>query len=446
MDQREEEVKENKKEESNQKLQTDLTQLKWKSSSSKNYFWFVVMLVLVFYIGTAWGGRQKVDFQEPSGEVASFLKNLSDPKDLFDNPEKNKPDKVDFDIFWEAWKELDQKYIDEDKLDSQKRVYGAINGMVKALDDPYSGFMDPEQTRDFNTDMEGKFEGIGAELGVKDNILTIIAPIEGMPAEAAGLRSGDRIIKIDGKVAADITIDEAVKKIRGSKGTEVVLSIFRNGEDMTRDITIVRDTIEVKSVEYEIKEDGIAYIKIIKFSQDTDKEFNKIVTQVIADNTRGIVLDVRNNPGGFLDVAVEMISKFVSKGKVVVWEQGRDDKKVPYKAKGGDSLVSLPIVALVNEGSASASEILAGALRDIKKAELIGKKTFGKGSVQQLEDLHDGSSMRITIAKWLTPSGQSIHEVGLDPDIEVEITNDDYENDRDPQFDRAMEEIRKKIQ
>jgi carboxyl-terminal processing protease len=281
---------------------------------------------------------------------------------------------------------------------------------------------------------------------MKDDVLTIIAPIEGMPAEAAGLRSGDRIIKIDGEVASDITIDEAVKKIRGPKGTEVVLSIFRNGEDMTRDITIIRDTIEVKSVEYEAKENGVGYVKIIKFSQDTDKEFNKIVTQAIADNTRGIVLDVRNNPGGFLDVAVEMISKFVPKGEVVVWEQGRDDKKVPYKAEGGDSLSSLPIVVLVNEGSASASEILAGALRDINKAELIGKKTFGKGSVQQLEDLHDGSSMRITIAKWLTPSGQSIHEVGLDPDIEVEITSEDFENDRDPQLDRAMEEIRKKIQ
>ena len=170
------------------------------------------------------------------------------------------------------------------------------------------------------------------------------------------------------------------------------------------------------------------------------------MTKIIADNTRGIVIDVRNNPGGFLDVSVEMISKFVPKGEVVVWEQGRDDEKDAYQARGGDSLSGIPVVVLVNEGSASASEILAGALRDIRGAQLVGKKTFGKGSVQQLEDLSDGSSMRITIAKWLTPSGQSIHDVGLDPDIDVEITSEDYDNERDPQLDRALEEIKKQIQ
>lgn len=412
----------------------------------RGYFWLIIIAVLAFYVGAAWGKRDRSMTPAPSKEVASFLKNLSDPKALFVDPEKDKPDELDFDIFWEAWKKLDQSYVDEENLDPQSRVYGAIKGMVNALDDPYSGFMDPEETKDFDTDMKGSFEGIGAELGMKDNILTIIAPIEGMPAEAAGLRAGDRIIKINGEVASDITIDEAVRKIRGPKGTEVTLTILRNGESMTQDITIVRDKIEVESVEYEAKEDGVAYVKIIKFAEDTDKEFNKIVTQIIADNTRGIVVDVRNNPGGFLDVAVDIISKFVPKEEVVVWEQGRDDKKNAYKARGGDSLSGVPVVVLVNEGSASASEILAGALRDIKSAQLIGKKTFGKGSVQQLEDLNDGSSLRITIAKWLTPSGQSIHEVGLEPDIDVEITNEDFENERDPQLDRALEEIRKKIQ
>ncbi len=406
----------------------------------------IIVAVLAFYVGTAWGKRDQATTPAPSKEVASFLKNLSDPKALFVDPEKDKPNEVDFNIFWDAWKKLDQKYVDEEKLDPQSRVYGAIDGMIRALNDPYSGFMNPEETKDFNSDMKGSFEGIGAELGMKDNILTIIAPIEGMPAETAGLRAGDRIIKINNEISSDITINEAVKRIRGPKGTEVTLTILRNGEDMTRDIIIVRDKIEIKSVEYEVKENGVAYVKIIKFAEDSDREFNKLVTKIIADNTRGIVVDVRNNPGGFLDVSVDMISKFVPKGEVVVWEQGRDDEREAYQARGGNSLSGIPVVVLVNEGSASASEILAGALRDIRGAQLVGKKTFGKGSVQQLEDLSDGSSLRITIAKWLTPSGQSIHEVGLDPDIDVEITNEDYDNERDPQLERALEEIRKKIQ
>lgn len=412
----------------------------------RKYFWLIIIVVLAFYVGAAWGKRDRSIEPVPSKEVASFLKNLSDPKALFVDPEKDKPGEIDFNIFWEAWKKLDQNYVDEEKLDPRSRVYGAIEGMVRALDDPYSGFMDPEETKDFDSDMKGSFEGIGAELGMKDGMLTVIAPIEGMPAESAGLRAGDRIIKINDEIASDVTIDEAVKRIRGPKGTEVTLTILRNGEDMTRNITIVRDKIEIKSVEYEAKEDGVAYVKIIKFAEDTDKEFNKIVTQIIADNTRGIVVDVRNNPGGFLDVAVDIISKFIPKGEVVVWEQGRDNKRISDKARGGDSLSGIPVVVLINEGSASASEILSGAFRDIRGAQLIGKKTFGKGSVQQLEDLNDGSSLRITIAKWLTPSGQSIHQVGLEPDIDVEITNEDFENERDPQFDRALEEIRKKIQ
>ena len=324
-------------------------------------------------------------------------------------------------------------------------LYGSIKGMVGALGDPYSGFMDPEETKDFQTDMHGSFEGIGAELGMKDGVLTIIAPIEGMPAERAGLRSGDKIIKIDEEIASDLTIDEAVKKIRGPKGTEVKLTILREGAQSTQDISITRDTIEIESVIYEKFEGGVGYLRIARFAEDTASEFDKAVSMIIADNIKGIIVDVRNNPGGYLDRAVTMISRFVPKGDVVVWEKGRDGNMIPTKAEGGDSLGDVPVIILINEGSASASEIMAGALRDIKKSLLIGKKSFGKGSVQKLEDFGDGSSLRITIAKWLTPSGQSIHEAGLDPDIEVEITNEDYENERDPQKERAIEEIEKQI-
>ncbi len=435
----------------NSEIQKDYSQESIVSSPRKNSkkktFWVVLFIVIAFYVGVAWGKKANPIATIPSGEVSSFIKNLSNPKELFvSDPEKNKPDEVDFNLFWEAWKKVDQKYVDEGDLNPQERVYGSIRGMIGALGDPYSGFMDPSETKDFNTDMEGSFEGIGAELGMKEGILTVIAPIEGMPAEKAGLRAGDKILKINEEVTADITIDEAVKKIRGEKGTNVTLTVMRNGDGKTQDITITRGKIEIKSVTYEQKEDGIAYVRIKKFSEDTSNEFNRVIAQMIADNTKGIVLDMRNNPGGFLSIAVEMASKFVPKGEPVVWEEGRDGQRSAYKALGGDSLSEIPVLVLINEGSASASEILAGALRDLKGHVIVGKKSFGKGSVQQLDNLEGGSSLRITIAKWLTPSGQSIHEVGLEPDIKVDISNEDYDNDRDPQLDRALEEIKNKIQ
>ncbi len=413
---------------------------------TKKFFLFVIVIVIAFYVGVAWGKGITEQKSETSQKTANFIKNLSDPTDIFSNADKDKPEEVDFSIFWDAWVRIDKRYIDKDKLDPQARMYGAISGMVGALEDPYSGFMDPEETKDFGTDMEGSFEGIGAELGMKDGILTIIAPIEGMPAEKAGLRAGDKIIKINDDITSDITIDKAVKKIRGKKGTDVSLTILRGDEAVTREITITRGRIEIKSAIYEKKDGGIAYIKIKKFADDTSKEFNKAVSLAIADNTKGIVLDLRNNPGGFLNISVDIVSKFVPKGEVVVWEQKGDGSKTSYKARGGGSLSDMPMVILINEGSASASEIVAGALRDINQTILIGKKSFGKGSVQQLESLRDGSSLRITIAKWLTPLEKSIHEVGLEPDIEVGLTNEDFENKRDPQYDRAMEEIKKLIQ
>lgn len=426
-----------------------------KPDRNKNTSWNILVVslavILAFYIGVAWGKKsiQKASdtvANGPSESVSNFLKNLSNPQDLFENTETNKPGKVDFDIFWTAWDKMDKKYVDQSKLDPENMVYGAIKGMVASIGDPYSGFMDPEETNEFNIEMEGSFDGIGAELGIKDGVLTVVAPIEGTPAKNAGIRAGDKILKIDGEITSDMSVEDAVKRIRGKKGTEVTLTIVRNGESKTQDITIKRDRIEIKSIIYDKKEGGIAHIRITKFAEDTTKEFNKAVAQAIADGTKGIIVDVRNNPGGFLDVAVDIASKFMPKGEVVVWEQGRDGEKKEFRARGGDSLSEVPVVVLMNEGSASASEILAGALRDVKKAKLIGKKSFGKGSVQQLEKLSDGSSLRITIAKWLTPSGQSIHEVGLSADLEVEMTEDDFKNNRDPQLDKAIEELKNIIQ
>lgn len=409
------------------------------------FFVIVAAVILIFYLGFAWGAKRNAWRAAPSEATREFIKLLSDPKDLLKNAEKNKPEKVDFDIFWKAWQEVEKKYVDQKKLDPQAMVYGAIKGMVNSLGDPYSGFMDPEETKDFGEDITDSFEGIGAELGMKEGILTIIAPIEGTPADKAGLRAGDKIFKISGELTADITVDEAVNKIRGPKGTEVTLTIVRNGDSKTQDIVIVRDKIEIKSVIYEKKEDGIAYIRITKFSEDTSREFNREITKAIADGSRGLILDLRNDPGGYLNVSVEVASKFIPRGEVVVWEQDRDGNKNGYKALGGDVLSEMTTVVLINEGSASASEILAGALRDKKGVKLIGKQSFGKGSVQQLETLSDNSSLRITIAKWLTPNGDSIHEVGLKPDIEVEITEEDFNNQRDTQLEKAIEELKNQI-
>jgi len=380
-----------------------------------NFFVILIIAFLIFYLGVAWGSKKSSFNDSPSKATGDFIKALSSPKDLLKNSEKDKPEEVDFGIFWIAWQELERKYVDQDKLDIQSMVYGAIKGMVNSLGDPYSGFMDPNETQEFGEDISGSFEGIGAELGIKEGILTVIAPIEGMPAEKAGIKSGDKIFKINGELTSEITIDEAVKKIRGPEGTEVTLTIVRNGDSKTQDITIKRDTIELKSVIYEKKEDGIAYIRITKFSEDTSKEFNREITKVIADGSKGLILDLRNDPGGYLHIAVEVASKFIPKGQVVVWERGMDGKKDSYKAMGGDILSEMPLVVLINEGSASASEILAGALRDNRNVKLIGAQSFGKGSVQELKTLSDGSSMRITIAKWLTPNGDSIHDVGLKP-------------------------------
>lgn len=410
------------------------------SRSNKTFFWFVLIGAIFFYFGLAWG--KKTSVANSDRPVFNFISNLSDPKSLFVNTENKAGEKVDFDLFWEAWKELDAKYVDKDKLDPQKRLYGAIDGMVGALGDPYSSFMDPEESQGFGEEMEGKFEGIGAELSSKDGVLTVIAPIAGTPADKAGIKAGDKILKINDESTMNFSVDEAVKKIRGKKGTEVTLTILREGGEKSQEIKIVRDRIEVKSVIYEKKDDGIAYLRVTKFAENTSKEFTLETTKVIADGSRGLVLDLRSNPGGYLNSAVELASEFIPKGKLVVSEKGRDGESREYRALGGDSLALLPVVVLIDQGSASASEILAGALRDDLGIKLIGVKSFGKGSVQQLEDLKGGSSMRITIAKWFTPNGDSIHEIGLEPNIKVEFSEEDIKNKKDVQLERAIEELK----
>lgn len=401
----------------------------------KKYLSFFVVLFLIF--GSYWIGFAKGKNSEKSEAVpieqARIQNKVPENKNL------------DFSLFWTVWDLVKEKHIDKNSLDAQEMAYGAIKGMLSATDDPYTNFFDPKETKAFSQDMESSFEGIGAELGKKDGILTVIAPLDDSPAQKSGLIAGDKILKIGDKSTADISIDEAVDMIRGKRGTEVNLTILHPGAEETNEISITRATIAVKSVKLEFKPDNIAYLKVTKFSEDTSKEFDQAVNQIVSSQTKGIILDLRNNPGGFLDKSVEVASRMIPKGKAVVMEEDYTGKKETLLTEGGDKLSSVPTVVLINEGSASASEILAGALRDNQGIKLIGKKSFGKGSVQELIPLPGNSTVKITIAKWLTPNGEYIMEKGINPDVEIDMSLDDFNNKRDPQLDKALEMIKERI-
>ena len=343
---------------------------------------------------------------------------------------------VDFNLFWQVWNLAKKDYVHQPVQDT-KLFYGALSGMISSLGDPYSVFFDPKTAADFNQELSGSFEGIGAELGIKNKQLTVIAPLSGTPAEKAGLKAGDNILAIDGKDTTDMSLDSAVSLIRGKKGTDVTLTVWRTGWDKSQDFKITRDQIDVPSVKWEMKKD-IAYIQITNFNEDTSARFNQAVSELIAKDPKGLILDLRNNPGGFLDKAVDVAGEWIL-NDVVVSEQSDDGQKNDERSSGLARLENLKTVVLVNEGSASASEIVAGALQDYGKATLVGEKTFGKGSVQNLEPLPDGSAVKITVAEWLTPKGRHIDKEGIAPDIEVKLTEDDYNANRDPQMDKALE-------
>jgi len=355
------------------------------------------------------------------------------------NAEISKPQDVDFSVFWDAWKTIEEKFVDRKNLDRQKMVYGAVSGLVRSLDDPYSVFMEPVESKKFQDDISGSFEGIGAEIGIRKEILTIIAPLKDSPAQKAGLLAGDKVLKIDDTITADLTIDEAVNKIRGPGGTEVKLMIVREGWTEAKEFKIIRNKIKIPIIDFEIKNNNIAYVQISHFTSNLSNEFKDIVKQILNAQPKGIVLDLRNNPGGYLEVAVDIASYFLAKGEVVAIEDFGNGDKQEYRSAGYKLLAEYPMVILVNEGSASAAEILAGALRDDLGIKLVGQKTFGKGSVQELEEMQKGASLKITIAKWLTPKGTCIHENGLDPDIKVELTEKDIEELKDPQLEKALE-------
>ena len=386
----------------------------------------IIGFLIVFVLGYSLGFG--------AGKVDNFLR-PSLTKEIF-NKDKGKPEALDFALFWDAWNMLHQKYVGT--LDDSKLIYGAIQGMVAGTGDPYSSFLTPDEAKRFAEDLSGSFSGIGVELGIRNSQLTIIAPLAGSPAERAGLKAKDAILKIDGKDTTEMSFDEAVAAIRGPEGTKVKLTIER-AETNNFEVEITRATIKVESVKYRVVNGNLGVIEVSQFGSDTSSLFSSIADRVQREKPKGLIIDLRNNPGGYLDTSVELASYFVKTGNVVVYEQSKNGDLKEYKAKDLAKLSGIPLVVLTNGGSASASEIFAGAIKDLGLGKLVGEKTFGKGSVQELDDMPGGSEIRITIAHWLTPKKSEINGKGIDPDFPITRSQADEDAGRDPQMDKAIE-------
>ena len=389
-------------------------------------FLYFVLLVVVLFAGIAIG-RSLTDLPANTSTTAS----------------NDQARELDLSLFDKVYDILQREFVNR-PANTADLEYGAIKGLVAGLDDPNSNFMDPEETKAFQDNLAGVFEGIGIEIAKRNGDLTVVTPLDGSPAEQAGLKAADVIVAIDDIDASSLTLDEAVLKIRGKSGTEVRLLITRKKDFEAKEFKITRAPINIVSLSHAIRDDGIAVIEISRFGEDTADKMEKAAQEVLAKGAKGIVLDLRGNPGGFLESSVEIAGFFVEEGAIVTEEYG-DGNKQAYNARGNARLKDIPLVALIDEGSASASEILAGALQDYGKATLIGVKSFGKGSVQELKSLDKNTSLRLTVAKFVLPKGRKIDHEGIEPDIKVERTTEDFEADRDPQLDKALEVLKENI-
>ncbi len=420
---------------------TDLAKADQRSSLIRRIVLWLIVILISGNVGYRLGVKK----------IGSKPQNL--PKSVVINTETPINREVDFGLFWEVWSKLEQSFIDKEKLDARTMVYGAIAGMVNSLGDPYTVFLTPEQNGDFKEDLQGSFEGIGAQLGEKDDRIVVIAPLADSPAEKAGLKAGDWIIKVDGEETVNWTVPEAVTKIRGQRGTTVTLNILHEGEQNPVDIRVVRDTIVLKSVDVEFKKvdencteacSEVAWVKLTRFGDGTNDEWNAAVSQIRerygSGFVRGIILDVRNNPGGYFQSAIHVASEFIRSGVIVVQENANGTKET-FSVNRLGNLLNQKLVVLINKGSASAAEIVAGAIRDHNRGKLIGEATFGKGSVQSPEDLADGSGLHITTARWIMPKGEWINGTGIKPDIEV-IPQQDASPSADVQLERAIAEFK----
>lgn len=383
--------------------------------------WFLGLSLAIFLFGA---GYKLGEFKTNRTKIERPLYNINNAKQA-----EEKAKNIDFSLFWETWNKVEEKFIDKNKLDPQKMFYGAVKGLVASLDDPYTFFLTPEENKQSKDDLGGKFEGIGAQLGLKNNLIVIVAPLKNSPAEKAGIRAGDVIFKVDDQTTKGWTLPQAVSKIRGEKGTKVGLTLLRGEREF--EVNITRDEIRVSSVDLSFEKElgcksscpQIAHLKVNQFGENTNSEWDKAVNKVLerwkSKNINGLILDLRDNPGGFLDSSVYLASEFLPRQKLVVKQETTVGDNKEYFVIRGGKLLDIPIVVLINQGSASASEILSGALRDYNRATLIGEKTFGKGSVQEALDLKQGAGLHVTVAKWILPKGAWINGKGIEPDIEV---------------------------
>jgi len=362
-----------------------------------------------------------------------------------ENQLEGKPESIDFAPFWRAWNILEEKYIPAsttaESVTDEEKVWGAIKGLTDSLGDPYTVFFPPVESELFQADIRGNFEGVGMEVLAQEGAVTVIAPLKGSPAERAGIKAGDKIIKVGDKETRNLSTEDAVQLIRGPKGTVVTLTVVRTGLKEPLEIKVTRDVIDIPTIATEQLQNGIFKIELYSFSAQSPNLFRGALREFIESGSEKLIIDLRGNPGGYLEAAIDIASWFLPPSKIVVKEDfsGTKEEKI-YRSKGYDIFDgSYKFVILVNGGSASASEILAGALQEHGRAVLVGEKTFGKGSVQELVDITPKTSLKVTIARWVTPNGISISENGIEPDFKVPFTAADREADRDPQLQKAIE-------
>ncbi len=395
----------------------------------------ILVVVAIALLGSGFWFGWAAGRETPKHVVISGVSDIASPSST----------DADFGTFWEAWQAINDNYLRNASTSNVDRVYGAINGLVNSLKDPYSEYFTPADNKQFQEDIAGNFGGVGAQLGTDENgELEVIAPLKDTPADKAGLRAKDLIIGINGTSTQGMTVDQAVNLIRGPEGTTVTLSIVRDGWDKPKDFKIIRGNISVPSVDFSMK-GKVAYIALHEFTQSADQEFYDALVKAVTQDAQGIVLDLRDDPGGYLEVAVDLAGYFLKPGSLVVKEVGRTVPEQDFTATGDGALDTMPLVVLVNGGSASAAEILAGALHDNRNVKLVGETTFGKGTVQELEPLSDGSAIKLTIAHWVLPSGRILDHDGIAPDYQVPLTDDDIANKRDPQLDKALSIIQTQI-
>jgi len=390
----------------------------------------VTILLGVFYMGIRWDYTHR-----PAVEKVTTM---------FNKGNEIIP-QTDFEPFWKAWNILNEKSIFVKKITDQDKVWGSISGLASSINDPYTVFFPPEEAKSFSESVSGEFSGLGMEVGMKDKILTVIAPLKDTPAYKGGMKSGDKILKIDSISTNDLSIDKAIRLMRGEKGTKVVLTIFREGEKSTREISLIRDIIAIPTIDTKKRDDGIFVISLYNFSATSTQLFREALQEFANSGSTKLVLDLRGNPGGYLESAIDMASWFLPKDKTVVVEDDGSKNPTIYKSTGYNVFAksNLKMVILIDSGSASASEILAGALSEHGVAKLVGIQSFGKGSVQELVQVTPETYLKVTVAKWLTPKGVSISEQGLKPDYEVKLPKDYDKTKKDTQMDKAVEILNK---